>query len=214
MLPIIGKSYLTQSYGLTSYALSADGKAAYKNFPGGIHPGTDWGTSGVNSEVRAIVDGKIVRASMDGGWGEHIELEGADGWRRQYAHLSTISVTVGQQVKVGDVLGRVGTTGNSTGTHLHYGNRRMKLLGGWEYRDPTPDFADKKIPTPAKINARLIKGNGSSLTTIYVYNGASKFRVPDIETLRFFFGTEAYDLVDNDILTKIPEGSSLPSMKK
>lgn len=213
MLPIIGKSYSTQQYGLTPYAQSSAGRIAYKNFPGGIHPGVDFGTGGITAECIALVEGTIVRASLDGGWGNHVELQGADGWRRQYAHLSSIKVPVGAQVKPGDVLGRVGTTGASTGIHLHYGNRRRTLMMTWEYRDPSADFEDKKPPTAPKITSRLIKGNGPALTTIYVYNGKGKFRVPDIETLRFLFGAEAYELVDNDVLTKIPEGLSLPSLK-
>lgn len=213
MLPIKGKCYVTQGYGLTDYAKSKGGKAAYKNFPGGIHPGVDFGTNGITLECVSLCDGKVVAVSKNvDGWGNHVEIEGPDGWRRQYAHLSAISVQVGQEVRFGGIIGRVGTTGASTGIHLHYGNRRKKLIG-WEYRDPTPDFEDKKIPVPKRIKSRLIKGNGTSLPNIYVYNGKTKHKIPDIQTLHFLFGQENYELVENDVLTKIPEGEPIPSLQ-
>ena len=141
MLPIKGKCYQTQGYGLTEYARSPEGKKAYKNFPGGIHPGLDFGTAGINLPAIATVPGKVVRASMDGGWGNHVEIQGADGWRRQYAHLQSISVKEGEMVEAGQEVGKVGNTGASTGTHLHWGHRKSKLMGGWEYRDPSSDLA-------------------------------------------------------------------------
>lgn len=210
--PIKGKFYLTQKYGLSDFARSPAGKKAYKAW-GGLHYGLDFGTKGQPLEVTSLVSGKVVRASMDGGWGNHVEVEGADGWRSQYAHLSAITCKVGDVVAVGDVLGRVGTTGASTGVHLHLGSRRSRLLGGWEYRDPSVDLQDKKIPVPKKIKGRLIKANDDHQPNIYAYNGVTKFRVPDMETLRFLFPKETHELVDEDIISKIPEGAVMISMK-
>lgn len=212
MFPILGESYITQQFGDTAFSRSPAGKRAYKNFPNGIHPGTDHGTRGKPLEVIALVDGKIVRASMDGGWGNHVELEGIDGWRRQYAHLSAISCKVGQLVKRGDVLGKVGNTGASQGTHLHYGCRKSKAIG-WDYRDPSSDFVERVEAQPPKIKGRLIKANDEHLPNIYVYNGKSRFRIPDMETLTFLFPKENYELVETDYMVKIPELQSLPSMK-
>lgn len=207
--PIIGKSYVTQEYGSTPFARSVTGQRLYKNF-GGIHPGTDFGTSGVNAEVVATVPGEIVRATLDGGWGQHIELRGDDGWNRQYAHLSAIFVPFGDIVKEGEILGRVGTTGASTGIHLHFGHRRRKTLGGWEYRDPSVDL--KTVPeTFLEPSKRLIKAKG--FPQIYVWNKRSKYLVPDWETFVFLFGTEVFEELENDIVSKLPEGMAIPSMK-
>src|SRR3990167_3620784 len=214
MLPIKGPNYITQEYGLSPYARSSKGKAAYKNFPGGIHPGVDYGTKGVNYPVLATCDGKIVRALSDGGWGNHIELWGADGWNRQYAHLSSIKVGVGEAVKIGDELGRVGSTGISTGVHLHYGHRRKKAMGGWEYRDPsiTNDLKDTPVIQSKVITKHLIKGTGQP--EIFIYNGRSKFYIPDMETLNFLFGERfSVEEVELDVISKVPEGSSIPSLK-
>lgn len=213
MAPIKGKYYQTQGYGLTQYALSPAGKKAYKNFPGGIHPGIDFGSHGINLEVQATVGGRIVRASLDGGWGNHVELEGYDGWRRQYAHLSTISCKVGQEVKPGTVLGRMGSTGVSSGVHLHAGSRKLSVLGRWQYRDPSPDFLDEAPQPPQPITSKLIKANDVQLPRIYVYNGRMKFHVPDMETLLFLFADTKYELVDPATLAKIPEGPTLVSLK-
>lgn len=206
MHPIIGKSYVTQGWGLTDFAKA--NPRLYKNF-GGIHPGIDFGTSGVNREVVATVPGKIVYAGVNGGWGDYIEVMGEDGWRRQYAHLSTIFVKVGDVVAVGTKLGRVGSTGASTGTHLHWGHRRRTLLGGWEYRSPLIDLEEKvaeaKMPT-----GKVIKG---SLPAIYAFNGKMKFHIPDIETLEFIFPSSKVQEVGEDIVSKIPNGGAIPSMK-
>ena len=205
MQPIIGKSYVTQGYGKTEFA-KANPKL-YKNF-GGIHPGIDFGTSGVNRECVATVPGKIVFAGPNGGWGNYIEVMGEDGWRRQYAHLSAIFVKVGDVVAVGAKLGRVGTTGASTGIHLHYGARKRTLLGGWEYSDPSSDF---DAVQPAKMpTGKVIKG---SLPAIYAFNGKTKFYIPDMETLEFFFPSSKVQEVGEDIVSKIPNGGAIPSMK-
>lgn len=213
--PIQGESYITQQYGLTDFARSSEGKKYYKNFPGGIHPGIDFGTHHVNLPVVATVDGIIVRAKLDGGWGNHVELLGADGWNRQYCHLSMMKVVVGQEVKVGDVLGKVGTTGSSSAIHLHYGNRRRTTFGSWEYRNPSADLKDlpKTAPMPT---GKLIKSKNPEDHAVYIYNGRSKFPVPDEGTFVFLFGQNGWgtiEEVNDDILTKIPTGEMIPSLK-
>ena len=211
--PILGTSYITQQYGLTDFARSSSGRSYYKNFPGGIHPGVDFGTHRINLPVVATVDGEIVRAKLDGGWGNHVELLGADGWNRQYAHLSAMKVVVGQKVKAGDELGKVGTTGSSSAIHLHYGNRRRSTFGSWEYRNPSLDFKDlpKSSPLPT---GKLIKSDEEEDKAVYIYNGRTKFPVPDWDTFVFLFGEKAkIELVSPDVISKIPMGDLLPSLK-
>ena len=207
MLPIIGKCYVTQGYGKTAFAKS--NPSIYKNF-GGIHPGVDFGTHGLPLEAIALVPGKIVYAAPNTGWGNYVEILGEDGWRRQYAHLSSIKVPKGAVVKPGDVIGRVGTTGQSTGVHLHYGNRRLKTFGGWEYRDPSNDFLDTVLVEQKLPTGKLIKGESPE---VYAFNGKSKFYIPDMDTLRFLFPTSKIQDVQEDIFSKIPNGGSIPSMK-
>lgn len=209
MKVIDGHHYITQGYGLTEFAKSSQGKSYYKNFPGGIHPGIDFGTRGLKLPVISPVTGKVVRAAWDGGWGYHIEVEASkDGWRRQFAHLSAMSVREGQEVKIGQLLGHVGSTGSSTAVHLHFGHRRRKALGGWEYRDPSIDLVDPQEEPPMP-KGKLIKGDTDS--AVYIYNGKEKFPIPNWGTFVFLFGEKAkIETVDDGIISKIPTGQILP----
>ncbi|MEU7423085.1 transglycosylase family protein [Streptomyces sp. NPDC040750] len=85
----------------------------------GYHTGIDFlvptGTS-----VRAAETGQVVSAGWGGSYGYQVVLRHADGRYTQYAHLSAISVRVGQSVGTGQRLGRSGATGNVTGPHLHF----------------------------------------------------------------------------------------------
>jgi murein DD-endopeptidase MepM/ murein hydrolase activator NlpD len=74
--------------------------------------------------IHAVAGGEVIRAGWNGGYGNytciyHGTYEGR-GFATCYAHQSSIVVRQGQQVRVGDVIGRVGTTGASTGNHLHF----------------------------------------------------------------------------------------------
>ena len=74
--------------------------------------------------ILAAADGTVTIAnaidSWGGGYGYHIKVKHNDTYDTLYAHCSSICVTVGQEVKQGEVIGYVGTTGNSTGNHLHF----------------------------------------------------------------------------------------------
>jgi murein DD-endopeptidase MepM/ murein hydrolase activator NlpD len=72
------------------------------------------------ANVGAAAPGRITWAApLAGGWGKLVVVAHADGVRTMYAHLSTISVKVGQRVETGSRLGTVGATGDATGPHLH-----------------------------------------------------------------------------------------------
>lgn len=208
---IDGDHYITQKFGLTAFAQSSQGKSFYKNFPGGIHPGIDFGTRGKKLPVLSPVTGEVVRASWDGGWGYHIEVKAEkDGWNRQFSHLSAVNVRVGQKVRIGDLLGNVGTTGSSTAVHLHFGHRRKKTLGGWEYRDPSIDLVDSqeedRMPTEKLIKAE-------PFSAVYVFNGKEKFPIPNWGTLTFLFGEKAkIEVIDEATLDKIPTGPIIPQL--
>jgi murein DD-endopeptidase MepM/ murein hydrolase activator NlpD len=70
--------------------------------------------------VRAAADGIVVRAGRIGSLGKAVYVAHGFGLTTRYGHLSKIAVQAGQQVRRGDVLGNVGSTGRSTGYHLHY----------------------------------------------------------------------------------------------
>ncbi len=69
--------------------------------------------------VHAVLEGKVVWSGWRGGYGNMVEVDHGLGWRSRYAHLSKISVPTGQVVAAGQTLGLVGSTGLSTGPHLH-----------------------------------------------------------------------------------------------
>ena len=87
------------------------------------HSGTDIGAPG-GTPILAAADGTVTIAnaidSWGGGYGYHIKVNHNDTFDTLYAHCSSICVTVGQEVKQGEVIGYVGTTGNSIGNHLHF----------------------------------------------------------------------------------------------
>ena len=111
---------LPQSYTITSwFGYREDpftGEIAY-------HSGTDIAAP-EGTPILAAADGTVTIAnaidSWGGGYGYHIKVKHNDTYDTLYAHCSSICVTVGQEVKQGEVIGYVGTTGNSTGNHLHF----------------------------------------------------------------------------------------------
>lgn len=87
------------------------------------HPGIDFqGHKG--DPVKCTANGKVISAGWNGGYGNCIVIKHINGFETVYGHLSHIGVKVGQEVSLGDVIGRVGSTGHSTGAHLHYEVRK------------------------------------------------------------------------------------------
>ncbi|MEK1888304.1 MAG: M23 family metallopeptidase [Phyllobacterium sp.] len=88
-----------------------------------FHSGMDFrATSGAS--VLATANGTVTAAEYTGGYGNMVEIDHGNGLATRYGHMSQILVKAGQHVKLGDVLGKVGSTGRSTGPHLHYEVRR------------------------------------------------------------------------------------------
>lgn len=84
-----------------------------------FHSGMDF-SANVGTPVYVTGNGKVVQAGWDGLYGKCIVIDHGFGYTTRYAHLNKISVKVGQQVKRGETIGEVGSTGKSTGPHLHY----------------------------------------------------------------------------------------------
>jgi murein DD-endopeptidase MepM/ murein hydrolase activator NlpD len=84
-----------------------------------MHTGVDF-RSEPGDPVRATAGGKVIQAERNGGYGLMVEIDHGNGIRTRYAHMSSLSVSAGAVVPAGALLGRVGSTGRSTGPHLHY----------------------------------------------------------------------------------------------
>ena len=87
-----------------------------------IHTGIDLrGETG--EPVHATATGRVSIAGREGGYGNMIEITHGNGLATRYGHLSEINVKIGQTVRIGEIIGRIGSTGRSTGPHLHYETR-------------------------------------------------------------------------------------------
>jgi len=95
-------------------------------------------TAPTGTEIYATGDGKIVTVEWSRrGYGNQIIIDHGYGYRSAYGHLSNMKVTVGQNVKRGDLIGHTGSTGTSTGPHLHY---QIDLYG--QHKNPLNFFND------------------------------------------------------------------------
>ncbi|MGA1803600.1 M23 family metallopeptidase [Rhizobium sp. HT1-10] len=84
-----------------------------------LHPGVDFHFNPGES-IRATAPGKVVSAGWAGGYGNMVEIDHGDGISTRYGHMAEIAVKAGDAVTSGEQIGRAGSTGRSTGTHLHY----------------------------------------------------------------------------------------------
>ncbi|MER5864636.1 LysM peptidoglycan-binding domain-containing M23 family metallopeptidase [Kitasatospora sp. NPDC002040] len=107
--------YVAPVSGGTSTAYHASGSS----WSSGYHTGVDFRAS-TGTSVKAITAGTVVSAGNGGSYGNEVVVKHADGKYSEYAHLSSISVSVGQSVSAGQQLGLSGATGNVTGPHLHF----------------------------------------------------------------------------------------------
>ena len=87
-----------------------------------MHTGLDI-RADTGEPARATAAGTVTLAGWNGGYGKMVEVDHGNGFATRYAHLSAIDVEVGQTIRIGQTVGRVGTTGRSTGPHLHYETR-------------------------------------------------------------------------------------------
>ena len=111
---------LNVSYRFTSsFGVREDPKSGHKQ----MHHGIDL-ASYSGSKIHTTADGTVTKASVKGDYGKLIEIRHEMGYTTRYAHLRKIRVKPGQKVARGDIIGDMGNTGRSTGTHLHYEIRK------------------------------------------------------------------------------------------
>lgn len=111
---------VTSSYGSRTHPITGE----YK-----LHSGTDFGVG--DGTANAAASGTVSDASYHGGYGNMVTIDHGDGIQTRYAHLARFRVSVGEKVDAGDVIGDIGSTGYSTGAHLHF-----EVLKNGEFRDP------------------------------------------------------------------------------
>ncbi|MDE6301348.1 MAG: M23 family metallopeptidase [Muribaculaceae bacterium] len=112
-----------------------------------FHEGMDF-SAAIGTPVYATGDGTVRVADWESGYGNCIDIDHGFNYLTRYAHLSQILVRPGQAVKRGDLIGKVGNTGKSTGPHLHY---EVRFRGqpqnpvNYYFMDLTPDQYDEMI---------------------------------------------------------------------
>lgn len=136
-----------------------------------MHKGMDF-KAGYGTPILASSDGRVVRAGWAGGYGKQVRLTHSDGFATSYSHMSRIVAQPGQFVRQGQVIGYVGSTGLSTGPHLHY-----EL-----YRNSVPiNPASVKYTSQAKLSGPALAGFRAKLRRLLgVRPGAAS--AEDMET--------------------------------
>jgi murein DD-endopeptidase MepM/ murein hydrolase activator NlpD len=104
---------VTSQFGMRRHPISGQAR---------LHAGVDIAAAH-GTPILAAADGKVSAAGQHGGYGLLVALEHKGGLQTRYAHMSALGVAVGQRIRKGQVIGFVGSTGNSTGAHLHYETR-------------------------------------------------------------------------------------------
>lgn len=120
---------LTSDYGMRNHPVTG-GRRAHK----GVDLAAPTGTP-----IYATADGLIGKAQNFSSYGLYVQIEHGADLQTRYAHMSKLAVAAGQRVKKGDIIGYVGSTGRSTGPHLHY---EVRIAG--EAVNPVPYMAESQ----------------------------------------------------------------------
>ncbi len=123
--PLTNPAQITSSFGWRTHPITGSRR---------FHSGVDIGAP-MGAPIVATGSGTIVSAGWLGGYGKAIVIQHNGVLQTLYGHLSEVFVQPGQQIEQGTVIGRVGSTGNSTGPHLHF-ETRTATADGWVAVDP------------------------------------------------------------------------------
>jgi hypothetical protein len=126
----------------------------------GYHTGVDFGAS-YGDRVGAASGGKVIYVGHSGPYGNQIIISHGNGVYTQYAHLSVVGVRVGDHVKAGTAIGKVGTSGtNSSAPHLHFEVRK----GGWNFNDNADvnpiRFLEARGADNANVRGQVVSAGG------------------------------------------------------
>lgn len=134
--PVASYVYVSSRFGLRVHPITGEKKS---------HTGIDI-ASNQGTAVYASDGGTVTLAGWNGGYGNCIMIDHGNGYVTLYGHLSSISVSVGQTVSQGATIGAVGSTGNSTGPHLHF-----EVLKNGTRIDPEQFFSGLTISADAGV---------------------------------------------------------------
>ena len=116
------------------------------------HKGVDLAAA-IGTPIHAAADGIVSRADWFSSYGLYVSVEHGGNFETRYGHMSRLNVAAGQMVHKGDVIGYVGTTGRSTGPHLHY---EVRIAG--EAVNPIPYLQNGQIERSAPASAVTLAG--------------------------------------------------------
>lgn len=126
--------------------------------PNADHTGIDLVLKDPN--IPAVLGGKVLKATRDGQRGNYVMVEQTDGTVATYMHLASISVRAGTTIEEGQKIGVMGSTGNSTGRHLHY-----EVKKGDSYLDPQTYFNQNALGNENYVSdseVEIINNSGSA----------------------------------------------------
>ena len=113
------KSGMTASYGSGEWMWPVPGYTYVSRWMSSYHKGADI-CAPYGTPIYASDSGVVVTAGSHYSYGNYVIIDHGNGWRTLYAHMSALGCSVGQAVQRGQVIGYVGSTGNSTGNHCHF----------------------------------------------------------------------------------------------
>jgi murein DD-endopeptidase MepM/ murein hydrolase activator NlpD len=163
----------------------------------GYHTGNDYPAPS-GATVVATRGGKVTKAQWDGDYGNRIEILTGD-IEHSYSHLSDYDVSVGEQVSEGQPIGNVGSTGNSTGPHLHY-EERTPPHGYSDDREPQFDVTSSSVPPTAP------PGGGAGAETEWLIEG-----VIDMSAVTVTFFHKGGTVYEADLIAGTYRGVANPA---
>ena len=122
-----------------------------------MHKGLDFAAP-TGTPIYATADGRVESAGSANGYGNMVKINHGNGFETLYGHMSKIKVRSGQRVKRGDIIGNVGNTGMSTGSHLHYEiHKNGEVINPltYFYKDISPDEFVKLYEESQKMSVSL-----------------------------------------------------------
>ncbi|MEU6288360.1 M23 family metallopeptidase [Streptomyces sp. CA-100214] len=135
----VGRSWVApvEAYELSASFGSGGSRWAHR------HTGQDFAVP-VGTPVGSVGTGRVVQVSCGGAFGIQVVVQHAGGYYTQYAHLASVAVDQGDRIRPGQWIGQSGSTGNSTGPHLHFEVRVTPEMGS--ALDPVPWLSQRGVP--------------------------------------------------------------------